>query len=310
MSLIYLSTQPAIKKYTWEVEVYLSNFLENKVDLSCVHIVLGYGDSTISNDWINLKNKFKDANFYFYPDTRVNNNYQPSIQAHILEKHWKSNKWLEKESVFFHDSDFIFTRPFDFKPFLNDDIWYLSDTISYIGAEYIKGKGEEVLDFMCNLANIEKDLVIGNEKGSGGAQKLIKNVPTEYWSDVFDLQMKFFNETHKVSAKIKKEKGKTYHELQHWTASMWAELWTAWKYGFKTEVPKEFDFLFYTNHIKDWDRLSFYHNAGVVNTNDGMFFKGMYSENLPYNKDLDIRTDLAGFNYYKLVQKVGKTSCL
>ncbi len=37
-----------------------------------------------------------------------------------------------------------------------------------------------------------------------------------------------------------------------------------------------------------------------------MFFKGMYSENLPYNKELDIRTDLAGFNYYKLVQKVGK----
>jgi len=63
MSLIYLSTQPAIKKYTWEVEVYLSNFLENKVDLSCVHIVLGYGDYKISNDWINLKTNLKMLTF-------------------------------------------------------------------------------------------------------------------------------------------------------------------------------------------------------------------------------------------------------
>ncbi len=308
--MIYLTAQPAIKKYTWEVEVYLSNFLEKKIDLSSVHIVLGYSDNRIDDNWLRLKNKFKEANFFFYKDTRVNNNYAPSIQAHILEKHWKSNLWLEKESIFFHDSDFIFTKPFDFEPFLKDNVWYLSDTVSYIGAEYIKSKGDEVLDFMCNIADIDKQLVIDNNKVSGGAQKLIKNVPTAYWADVYDLQLKLFKQTPKISQRIKKQKGKSYHELQHWTASMWAELWVAWKYGFKTKVPKEFNFMFYTNHITDWDKMCFYHNAGVVNSENKMFFKGEYANKLPYNKRLKLNKDLAGYNYYKLVQKVGKQTCL
>jgi hypothetical protein len=316
--MIYLSVQPAIPRYTWEVEVYIHNFIEMGIDPCNIQVVLGYDKTKLKllDDWLKLKLYFKDVNFYFYPDTREgNNSYQPSLQAHILEKHWIQNPWLEHHSVFFHDADFLFTRPFDFTPFLQDDYWYFSDTISYIGGEYIRSKGEVVLDKMCEVAEIDKQMVLDRQSHSGGAQKLIKGVTADYWRKVFDTSMKLWKEIPPVSAEIakeKKEKGEHYHTLQHWTMSMWAELWEGWKMGYETRVPKEFDFMFATNPIKDWDKYAFFHNAGVVgNQNDKMFFKGLFNDKLPYDYELkEPNKDLASYKYYEWVKKVGKKSVL
>lgn len=316
--MIYLSCQPAIPRYTWEVEVYINNFIQMGVNPQSIHVVLGYvkGSKEMPEDWLKLQKGYPQVNFFFYEDTRDGgNSYQPSLQAHILEKHWKQNHWLENEKIFFHDADFVFTRPFDFTPYLEDSYWYFSDTISYIGSEYIRSKGEEVLDKMCEVAEIDKELVIKNQEHSGGAQKLIKRVPTAYWGMVFDTSMKLWKEIPPLSAKIireKTEKGEDYHQLQHWTMSMWAELWTAWKLGLETRVPKEFDFMFSTNPVEDWDRLSFFHNAGVLGEQrEHMFFKGDYDRLLPYNLEIpNIRKELANFKYYTLMKEVGKKSVL
>lgn len=313
--MIYLSCQPAIPRYEWEVEVYLDNFLSLGVPAQDIHVVLGFvnGIKEMPKNWIKLRDKYSNVRFFFYPDTRgAGNTYQPSLQAHILEKHWIHNRWLERESVFFHDADFVFTKPFDFTKYLNDDIWYLSDTVSYIGAKYILSKGDEVLDAMCSVAGMDKDFLLSMDMVSGGAQKLMKNVTRKYWADVFDMQMDLWREIPPVSKKIADKVGDNYHPLQHWTMSMWAELWVAWKMGFKTGIPKEFDFMFYTNSINEWGRLSFYHNAGVVSGANGMFFKGKYDKGfLPYGDIIDnVNTNLAGYKYYQLVQKTGETTCL
>jgi len=314
--MIYLSCQPAIPRYTWEVEVYLENFLSKGVPPQNIHVVLGFVKdiNEIPKDWVKLRNKYQSVCFFFYPDTRENNNYQPSLQAHILEKHWLHNQWLEKEIVFFHDADFIFTKPFDFTPFLADDIWYLSDTCSYIGANYIRSKGEIVLETMCEIAGLDKEFVISQENNSGGAQKLIKNVPTQYWKDAFDLQMRLWNEIPPISNKIlkaKKQLGQEYMVLQHWTMSMWAELWIAWKYGKETKVPKEFDFHFAIDNIDRWEERAFFHNAGVTGGNQGIFFKGMFDNELPYGYEIENpNKNVTGWKYYELIQQVGKTSCL
>jgi len=316
--MIYLSCQPAIDRYTWEVEVYLENFLKMGVPPQQIHLVNGLDREwkEIPSSWRKLQNKYSSVNFWFYYDTRpLDNNYPPSLQAHLLEKHWIHNPQLEQETVFFHDADFILTRPFDFTPFLQDDHWYLSNTISYIGAEYIRSKGEEVLDKMCSIAGIDKRFVVYNQGGSGGAQKLIKSVDSNYWKDVYNLSMRFWREVPLVSERIKKEKqskGESYHELQHWTMSMWAELWIAWKLGKSTRVVKEFNFMFATNPIGDRETYPFFHNAGIMsNDRNRLFYKGDYDNKLPYKLGLlDADKSKASYKYYQSILEVGKTTCL
>lgn len=316
--MIYLSCQPAIPRYTWEVEVYVNNFIEMGIDPKDIQVVLGV-DATqlhLLNDWHKLKKGYKDVKFFFYEDTRKgDNNYQPSLQSHILQKHWETNKWMEDQTVFFHDADFIFTKPFDFSSFLDDDYWYMSDTISYIGAKYIMSKGDEVFDAMVKISGLEKDLIIERENHSGGAQKLIKRVPTSYWKDVFDMSMELWKEIPPISSKVKQEKtkeGLQYNVLQHWTMSMWAELWCAWKIGRETRVPKEFDFHFGIDNVDRWLDKGMYHNAGVLGSqSDSIFFKGMFDKKLPYGYELKTpNKKVTGWNYYKYVQEVGKKSVL
>jgi len=316
--MIYLSCQPAINRYTWEVEVYIENFLHMGISPQQIHAVQGLDREwkEVPLEWKKLQKKFPSVNFWFYYDTRpLDNNYPPSLQAHLLEKHWIMNPHLNNETVFFHDADFIFTKPMDFIPFLQDDHWYLSNTISYIGAEYIRSKGEEVLDKMCEIAEIDKRYVVYNQGGSGGAQKLIKKVDSKYWRDVYNLSMRLWREVPPVSQRIKQEyqkQGKPYHELQHWTMSMWAELWTGWKLGKSTRVVKEFNFMFATNPIEDWDKYPFFHNAGVLDSQrDKMFYKGDYDKRLPYKYTLlDADKSKASYKYYEWIQKVGQNSCL
>jgi len=316
--MIYLSCQPAIPRYTWEVEVYIENFLRMGVSPQQIHCVNGLDISwkEVPEDWRKLQKKFTGVNFWFYYDTRERDNtYPPSLQAHLLEKHWIMNPHLKREAVFFHDADFIFTKPMDFLPYLQDDFWYLSDTISYIGGEYIRSKGERVLDRMCEVAEIDKQLVLDNQQGSGGAQKLIKGVNAQYWKNVYELSMKFWHQIPLVSAEIKKEyeqQGKHYHELQHWTMSMWSELWCGWKMGKVTKVVDEFKFMFATNRIEDWEEFTFFHNAGILHTQqNSLFFKGKYDSKLPYGDLLPTpNKTLASYKYYEWIQEVGKTSCL
>lgn len=280
-----------------------------------IQVVLGYDETKpqLLEDWRKLERHYKNVSFYFYTDTREwDNDYPPSLQSHILSKHWKENPWMAKEMVFFHDADVIFTRPFDFSPYLNDKIWYLSDTVSYIGSEYIQSKGERVLDKMCEVAKIDKQLVIDNQPNSGGAQKLIKFVPPQYWDEVFDMSMNLWKEIPPLSAEIKKEKGNSYHVLQHWTMSMWGELWQAWKWGKPTKVVKEFDFHFAIDNIDTWEDKPFFHNAGVLgNQTDTHFFKGLFDNKLPYGYELkNPNKDIVGWKYYQFIQEVGKKSVL
>lgn len=304
MRLIRISAQPATDYYAWQVEVYLNNFLLKGYSAADTHVVACYKDE-IPDSWNKLINEFAGVGFFLYEDTTVNLEYAPAIQSHVLEKHWKANPYLSECAVFFHDADFIFTKYLDFTPFLQDDVWYLSDTISYIGAEYIKSKSEDILNYMCHIAEIDRNLVESNQNNSGGAQKLMKNVTADYWENVYRLSINLYTNLKKI-AHIKQKDDP--NGIQVWTASMWAELWTAWKMGHKTEVPKEFDFCWATCLSFRWDDVYFFHNAGVGNSTSGMFFKADYITKLPYNTNLEISKDRCSYNYYKAI--LGVDSCL
>lgn len=304
MRLRLLSAQPATDYYAWQVEVYLHNFLKLGYNGNYMDVVAGYNGS-IPESWRKIQNRFPYVRFFFYENTMENDTYPPAIQSHILEKHFKQHPYLQHEAIFFHDCDFIFTKFFDFNPYLSDDSWYFSDTISYIGSEYIRSKGEEVLDVMCKTVGIPKQIVVQNQTKSGGAQKLMKNVTADYWKEVYDNSIALY-EALKTVSHIKKDTDP--NGIQVWTASMWAELWTAWKRGFNVEVPKEFNFCWATCHVDRWEDMYFFHNAGVPDSKGGMFFKAEYINKLPYNTNLELDKNRCSYKYYSQIKSID--SCL
>jgi hypothetical protein len=299
-----LSAQPAIDYYAWQVEVYLHNFLDLGYNGNHIDVVAGYLEE-VPESWRKVQAKFPYVRFFFYEDTMGECNYPPAIQSHILEKHFREHPYLKDDAIFFHDCDFVFTKYFDFTGYLHDDTWYFSDTISYIGADYIKSKDTAILDKMCEIVGIDREIVESNQNNSGGAQKLMKNIDADYWARVYSNSVRLYDELCKMSH-LKKD-GDPYG-IQTWTASMWAELWTAWKLGHKVEVPKEFDFCWATCPIGEWDRLSFFHNAGVPDNKQGMFFKADYINKFPFNSNLKPDNNRCSYNYYKLLKSID--SCL
>ena len=158
---------------------------------------------------------------------------------------------------------------------------------------------------MCSIVGIDKQLVIDNENGSGGAQKLMKGIDSAYWRSVYNDSIALYKGMEELS-RIKKE-GDPYG-LQIWCASMWSELWNGWKRGANIIVPKEFNFCWATCSSEKWYDVSFFHNAGVPNANQGMFFKADYIDKFPFNSDLQIEESRCSRKYYDLLKSIN--SCL
>ena len=234
-------------------------------------------------------------------------NYPPAIQAHILKKHFTVFPELSKDAIFFHDCDFVFTKYFDFEPFIHDENWYFSDTRSYVASEYIESKGRGLLEGMCQVVGLCACTVRAKKESSGGAQKLMKNLTAAYWEEVETDSINLYN----WLLQEKDNYGEAeVNDIQVWTASMWSELWNAWKHGHNVIVPEEFDFAWATCSVAKWDSLSFYHNAGVVSDKNGMFFKAAYVNTFPYHENLELSPDRCSSKYFEMVKKTGETSVL
>lgn len=301
-----ISAQPATDYYAWQVEVYLNNFLDLGYNGNYIDVLGAYRGS-VPESWIKLQQEFPYVRFFFYSDDMGECNYPPAIQSHIMKKHLESHPEISKEAVFFHDCDFVFTRHFDFSKFLDDDVWYFSNTVSYVGAKYIDSKGKGLLDDMCKVVGLCSCKVRGEQENSGGAQKLMKNLTPEYWAEVEEDAVNLYNWL--IQNKDRYGDAEV-NDIQIWTASMWSELWNAWKHGHKASVPEEFNFAWATCPIEKWDMLSFYHNAGVVNDRSGMFFKAAYINKLPYGEDIELSKDRCSSKYFELIQSTGKKSVL
>ena len=203
----------------------------------------------------------------------------------------------------------MFTKPYDASIFEGDDTWYVSDTVSYIGYNYIKSKGDDILKKMCEVVGIDEQVLIDNELNSGGAQYIMKNIDYKYWEEVYRDSENLFI---KISAMnvIKKKNDPKYHEIQIWCADMWAVLWNGWKRGNNIRVHKSLDFSWSTSDIKDWDSKGIYHNAGVTEESKNMFFKGNYINSLPYKTDLVLDGKVCSTKYYEYIQKISKITVL
>jgi hypothetical protein len=284
----------------------LNNFIENGINQSDIHILLSY-DSEVDTKtyyvWNKIIEKYKGVNFYFYPDIRVSKNYVSSIRLNVLSQFYKEHPDFSEKPVFYHDCDILFTKPVDYSEFIGDDIWYLSDTNSYISYDYIGTKGHGIYEKMCEIIGIDSDIPKRYTNHSGGAQYIIKNVDWRFWETVESDSELLFTKMTEYNISLKTEYP-NYHELQIWCADMWALLWGVWKAGKETKIIKEMDFCWATDDIKRWNECPIYHNAGVTSDRKDMFLKSDYQTTLPYNLDLSkLNGNYCNYNYAKEILK-------
>lgn len=300
----YISCQPEIDYFSWQIDVMLHSFERCGIDLTQVQVLASkqIDRPNESGCFEYLKTKYKGVQIFRYEDDRPDKSYIPSIKHHLLFKHYEKYPELKHESVFFHDSDIVFTKNPELEKYENSDVWHLSDTVSYLGYEYIMSKGRDTLETMLITAGIEEDLVKKNQINSGGAQYVLRNVDAEFWKECRDMGVNLYKMTN-VHERAKLKNNPEYHMLQVWTAEMWATIWNAWKRGIETKVEKELDFCWATDTLNRWDECSIYHNAGVTDSSSGMFYKGAYISNSPFDTDLKLDEKRCSFLYYEILKE-------
>jgi hypothetical protein len=295
----------------------INNFIKHGINPNNIDILVAWNpnDDTTKTEnveaWNKLASHYSSVRFFFYQDTREQPIYYiSSVRPNILKQHFKAYPELESEAIFYHDCDIVFTRKPDFNAFLNDDIWYLSNTNSYVNYDYIISKGLDVYDKMCEITKMNPTIPRLMNSNSGGAQYIMKNVNWKYWEYVEKDSEKLFKEITELN-NIKKTADPNYHELQIWCADMWAVLWNGWLAGNETKVVPEMDFSWATDLSNRWDETTIYHNAGATCGCGGTFYKVLYMETLPYNLDIEkFDKEKNCYNYVLEIQETAKNSPL
>lgn len=304
----FICAQPSELYFVWQVEVMLNNFIEMGIDLNYVDIVCTKKNNQIPEEWKKLLNGY-DARFFFYEDTRITKHYISSIRPNILKQHFNKNPNLKDETIFYHDCDIVFSNPINWSEFENDNVWYGSNSNSYISYEYILKKGQDIFDEMIGIVNIDPQLVIENNNNSIGAQYILKDIDRFYWENVEKDSEQLFKQITHLNRK-KKAKNKEYQPLQIWCADMWAVLWNGWKIGKTTICHPTLNFSWATFLEEDYFKMNIFHNAGITNDMGNYFCKTNYTKTLPYNLNLEIKENTASKKYYEWVQKTEKKSVL
>jgi hypothetical protein len=310
----YISAQPAIDYYTWQVEVMIHSFMRHGVNPNYIDIVCSIKDGIIPDNWLALAKNYNMVRFFFYNDTRKNPVYVSSIRPHILKKHFEKHPYLQDEAIFYHDCDIMFTNPPTWNHLKDDDVWYLSDCKHYIGADYIQGKKFGIYERMCEIVGIDESIPIKNEASSGGAQYFMKNIDATFWEKVETDSEKLYQFFLDHLKAFPEGCLKGYHPIQKWTADMWAVLWNGWYFKHETKIIPEMDFTWPLHGMDVWPKNVIYHNAGVtVNHRDinKMFFKCDYMNKLPYDiKQEDFTTEFCTYKYVEEIVATSKITCL
>ena len=288
--VVFISAQPDQSYFHWQVEVMLHNFIKNGINPNWIEILFGYGDSP-SVEGLDLAKRYPMVRFFFYKRSIIDNKgYIPIIRPDILYQHFTKFPELRGETVFYHDSDIIFRELPDFDSMNQDLYWYLSDTVSYIGAEYIKSKSDDIFIDMCSLVKISPEVVESNQENSGGAQYLMKGVTADFWRGVIDDTLTLYSymaaRESQDRSNLSPDEIVSFNPIQKWCADMWAVLWGAWKFGAQTVVTPELDFSWGTSDVATYNRCKIMHNAGVTDElKTTHFYKADFRFTHPFDED-------------------------
>lgn len=285
----YICAQPETLYYRWQVDTMINSLLQNGVSEADIIIL----SSKETNEFDLLKEKYPYVVFLRY--TVPTQRYQPAIKPYLMYKYFRENQ--QDEQYFYTDCDVVLTKPL---PEFERGV-FMSDTVSYIGHHYIKSKGQEVVDIVCDTVNIPEQTLIDRQDDSGGCQFVFNTLPAEVWKKAYEDSYKLWkNITAYNSINAGQYEG-TY-PLQVWTSEMWATLYAMWYYGYYGKVDARLDFAWSTDPISKLETTSILHNAGVSDQ-PRLFKKSRYINEVP-PCNLLIDTTKCSNYYYRKVKEV------
>lgn len=318
MQDIYFFTAfPQAERFLWEIQVQHYNFYEKGIDLKNVYVLISYKKED------GIKQTFKDyasktsANLIFVLDTckRI---YQPTIRPFLFKDFFKKNPQFSDKYIFYHDSDITFQRLPDFEKLKKGKEWKVADTISYIGYEYLKGKGHQIIADMLDVVGLPFKHLMDYNKVSGGAQYFGKGATHVFWNKVMlncEALYKTIKDIEPYKKNFKEETKQeltTTNRIQIWTAGMWSELWNIWLFYGKTSLSEELNFSWGNSSLSVYNERPVFHNSGVTDKNkDKYFYKGNYLHESPLKLFAEgkfdyIEKNTASYQYISLFPKTLK----
>lgn len=257
----YIYVQPSIERFSWELKTSIYSLKKLGVDNKDIVILF-------TRDNPKVVSEFNDYQTFSFNDDRSlqAKKYIPSIRPYLWYRFLNENPEYTKEDFFYLDSDTVLVGlPADNQVSGPDNVWYCSDTIGYIGYDYIKSvtNSGKVLDVMSETLETPLDWVKDIQSNSGGAQWIIKKPKASYWYDVYSGAVNLYYTLEHLDT-----------SLQKWTAEMWSQLWTMYHYELTPKVLPLLDFSWSTDD--EYKGQLIIHNAGVTEDMKDMFFKGIH----------------------------------
>ena len=300
--MIFVTAQPDVPYFHWQIMVYIHNFIEHGVPPNQIHVLLGIISEDGKPTEESLKLKDSGVNVHHYIDDRPQKHYIPTVKPFLISK-WLKDFPEYGKCFFLHDSDVIFRKLPNFDSLINDDITYLSDTIGYIGYNYImdccnryenahptSGKGQ-LLNEMADVIGVSVECIECNQENSGGGQYLIKNTDWLLWEKIYADCVPLYDQMLDYQKRFPISPG----EIQFWTAEMWSLLWNLWLHGIETRITPELDFSWATDSIKIYEDKPILHMAGVTdNQKKDKFYKGDFINSNPLDK---LKENINFFDY-------------
>ena len=258
----FLFAQPAKKRFAWELHTVINSLSKLGVDKKDIILLFAKEDDSVLME-------FNDCKVYSYEDDRFDKSYIPSIKPYLFYRYLSEDSERENETYIYLDSDTVILDLEAFKVPVTKSRWYCSDTIGYIGLDYIKSvtNSSRALEVMTDAIKVPIEWLESIQNNSGGAQWVIKNPRAGYWHDVYVNSIFLYRAIEPLET-----------TLQKWTAEMWAQLWTMYHYGITPKVSKKLDFAWSTDD--ELGNKKIIHNAGVTEDMD-LFFKGIYLDTPP-----------------------------
>lgn len=288
----YIMAQPAVPRFEWELQVCIHSMLKAGIKREDIIVLFSKHNDEVKNNILDL-----GVNVFVYEDNRSDYSYIPSLKPYLMYRFLSENKLREKDTYFFMDSDVILKEEIEEKDEqLDDKVFYGSDCNGYLNYDYISQceKGKEILQEMANIIGISVEEIKDNNKNNVGAQYIMKNPSSTYFKKVYEDSIKLWKYIKDIDT-----------NFQKWAVEMNATIWNMIYFGIIPKVDEDLEFTWATDDIELWDKNKIFHNAGVPNDEEGMFFKGKYTHTSPFDdkfEDLD-KTKAS----YKYVERIKET---
>lgn len=293
--LVFVQAAPDDDYYLWQTHLWLDSLKSIGKSNKAISLIFTPNFRQFNTKWKELEKLFPESEFFYYKDTdnisKLLGFYIPLLRPYILMKYWQFKPEMKNKAVFYCDADIVFTENFNVDQYIEDDICYVSNTLSYINSDYFDSKIKDVLpdkiedykkidvlDDTCKLVGVSREIAVKNKMHSGGAQYLIKNIDSAFWDKVLTDCIKIKTHLMDINKNYFQSENKGF---QSWCCDMFSVLWNLWLLEKEVKIVKEMDFAWSSDPIKRVSEVGILHNAGIVSETQGdipVFYKGKYHQ--------------------------------